>query len=154
MQHVLSTRVYLYNEYLQSNTISEVHSHITHTHTSLWGLNQYQINNVQKPVSSLSFSGLSFPTCKIIFWDDGHYISVPRIRARHFVKHARLFLIAGALTFHPKYCSSAVEGPQGYTENVTVVSTRLFTSRVNTCCVFFKMPPKTHLRSRVRKQVQ
>lgn len=157
MRHVLSTRVYFYSEYLQSNAFSEVHSHITHT--SLWGLNQYQINNVQKLlhiplVSSFSFSGLSFPTCKIPFWDDGHYISVPRIRAHRFVKHARLFLIAGALTFHPKYCSSAVEGPQGYTENVTVVSTRLFTSRVNTCCVFFKMAPETHLQSRVRKLVQ
>lgn len=67
-----------------------VHSHITHT--SLWGLNQYQINNVQKPlriplVSSLAFSGLSFPTCKIPFWDEGHYVSVPRIRAHCFVKY-------------------------------------------------------------------
>lgn len=59
-----------------------------------------------------------------------------------YLSRTRLFLIAGALMFHPKYCSSAVEGPQGYTENVTVVSTRLFTSRVNTCCVFFKMAPE------------
>lgn len=139
------------------NAFSEVHSHITHT--SLWGLNRYQINNVQKPlhvplVSSLSFSGLSFPACKIPFWDDGHYISVPRIRAHRFVKCARLFLIAGALTFHPIYCSSAIEGLQGYTENVTVVSRRLFTSRVNTCWAFFRMAPETHLWSGVRKPLQ
>lgn len=100
----------------------------------------------RNPSTSLWFWVFYSPACPFpcvkSLSDDGYYISVPRIRAHNFVKCARLFLIAGALTFHPIYCSSAVEGLQGYTENVTVVSTRLFTSRVNTCWVFFRMALK------------
>lgn len=69
----------LYSEYLQSNTFSEVRSHITHLCVVWINIKLTMSGNpLHNPsVSSLSFSGLSFPTCKNTFC---HCISVPWIR--------------------------------------------------------------------------
>lgn len=137
----MSTRVYLYSEYLQSNTFSEVQSHITHL-CVVW-IN-IKLTMSRNPSTSLRFQVCHSPACVFPRVKSLSVIVYLSHGLECIVKHTCLFLISGALTFHPKCCSSAVEGPQGYTENVTVVSTRLFTSRVNTCCVFFKMAPETH----------